>query len=418
MIGLKVGLLLVSSIVALGLAEIAVRVAAGPVPGPSHHQLLCKHDPLLGWSKIPGAQRRYTTREYSIEENINSKGLRAPELPYEKPAGVTRILVLGDSFTEGYTVEFDELFTEVVAERINTPAGPRQQVINAGTGGYSTDQELLFFRSEGHKYRPDLVVLMFVYNDVWYNAKPEYGRGAKPAFELRDGELFLTNTPVPEPAAAAAPTSEPLGNRIKGAISRRSALYRLVRDRVKNDHRLHAAAIWLGLVEAPSAGSVRRTVPEEWTVFQKTRSADVQHAWTMTEALLLALREEVEAAGSSLLVVNVPTRFDLDESWWNLFKRKFGLPSDEWSPSAVTESLRALCARNGIELFDLTPDFRKAIAAGREQAQPLHFPNDGHWTPNGHRLAGELLADYFAKRPSSTEVADPGLGRPPPQPSP
>lgn len=38
---------------------------------------------------------------------MNSKGIRGPEYPYEKPPEEFRILFLGDSYAEGYAVEFE-----------------------------------------------------------------------------------------------------------------------------------------------------------------------------------------------------------------------------------------------------------------------------------------------------------------------
>lgn len=405
-LALKLALLLASSALALLLAEVVVRLVAKPSPNQvEHHRLLCEHDPLLGWRKIPNARKRFRTAEYDVEERINSKGLRGHEYPYDKPREVYRILVLGDSFTEGYTVEFEDVFTEVLARRLNGAAGgKRLQVINAGTGGYSTDQELLFLRSEGHKYGADLVILMFVHNDVWYNAQPKYPRAAKPFFELRDGALVLTNTPLAEaraePAREVVPAS--LGRRIRGAIRMRSALYRFARDRVMNTHWLYRAATRAGLADTPEDASAALAVPDEWEVFRTAPTPAVQAAWTITEALMRALRDDVRAAGGELLVVNVPGSLELYEHRWKAFKAKHGTSDGAWSASEVTERLREVCARNEIELLDLTPTFKTAIQGGRDQREPLFFPIDGHWTANGHRLVGELLAESIGVRHGST----------------
>jgi lysophospholipase L1-like esterase len=411
-VGLRIGIVFVSSLFCLLVAEIALRIFVGPLPGRAHHHLLCEHDPLLGWRKVPNARERYTTSEYSVEEQINSKGLRGPEFSYEKPSDVFRILVLGDSFTEGYSVDLDALFTEVLSRQINrASAGRRYEVINAGTGGYSTDQELLFFRSEGRKYDADLVLLMFVTNDVWYNAQPEYPRAPKPLFQLHDGELVLTNTPVPEPVPIAVADTKsrrpPLRNRVKGALSTRSVLYNFVRDRTKSNYWLYLAAIRMGLAGPPDDSSAPIDVPREWGVFQTVGSAAVGKAWRMTEALLLALHEDARAESGRLVVVNIPRSFDLYEDQWDAFKRKYGVFEGAWSPSAVTDTLREVCDRNQIELLDLTPDFRAAIAAGRDRPDPLFFPIDGHWTASGHQVAGERLAEYVIEHQRLSSPVDP-----------
>ena len=41
------------------------------------------------------------------------------------------------------------------------------EVINAGVGGWGTDQEAIFYLGEGFRYQPDIVLLaFFVRNDV------------------------------------------------------------------------------------------------------------------------------------------------------------------------------------------------------------------------------------------------------------
>jgi lysophospholipase L1-like esterase len=393
----KLCLVLFSSLLALLGAELAVRWLAGPLPSDvGHHQLLCEHDPLLGWRKIPNARKRYTTVEFDVEEHINAKGLRGPEYAYEKNPGLARVLVLGDSFTEGYTVDFEDVFTEVLARRLQqTSTTGGYEVINAGTGGYSTDQELLYFRSEGHRYAPDLIV---VSNDVWYNAQAAYPRASKPLFALRDGELTLTHTPVPKPPpkreVEARPAARTPWGRVKLMLDERSRLYRFIRDRTRNTHWAHAAAIRFGLAEAPASGAI--PLPDGWQILKTNPPESVGKAWELTEALLLALRADVARSGGRLLVVKIPSSFELYERQWKAVRAKHGLAEEEWDPSIATERLRRICARHGIELLNLVPIFASAIADGLDRDEPLYYPLDRHWTASGHRLAGESLADYIA----------------------
>jgi len=136
------------------------------------------YDELLGWKNIPNWKA--TTRGRPL--TINSKGLRDREYPYEKPPGVKRILVLGDSFVWGYGVGDSEIFTEVLERQLQAEGRP-WEVINTGVSGWGTDQEYLFFREEGVKYSPDIVVLAYYFGNDWGNncAEVQYGLG-KPCF--------------------------------------------------------------------------------------------------------------------------------------------------------------------------------------------------------------------------------------------
>jgi hypothetical protein len=135
-------------------------------------------DSYLGWRNIPNWKA--TTRGESL--TINSKGLRDQEYTYERTAGAKRVLVLGDSFTWGYGVSDEEIYTEVL-ERKLAEQGRNWEIINTGVSGYGTDQEYLFFKTEGLKYQPDLVILaLYLYNDPDNNcAEAQYALG-KPVF--------------------------------------------------------------------------------------------------------------------------------------------------------------------------------------------------------------------------------------------
>src|ERR1043166_7044657 len=55
-------------------------------------------DPLTGHGHRPNSQARLM----GVDVRINSKGLREREIPYERTPSTRRILMLGDSFTEGW----------------------------------------------------------------------------------------------------------------------------------------------------------------------------------------------------------------------------------------------------------------------------------------------------------------------------
>ncbi len=155
------------------------------------------YDETLGWRNIPG----WKAATFKRTLTINSLGLRDREYPHAKPEGVFRILVLGDSFTWGYGISDDEIFTELLESDLNR-AGHRVEVLNAGVSGWGTDQELLFLEKEGFNYEPDLVILAFyLYNDPENIAfSRQYGLN-KPLFT--DTNLTLANVPVPKPGTAA-----------------------------------------------------------------------------------------------------------------------------------------------------------------------------------------------------------------------
>jgi hypothetical protein len=148
--------------------------------------------PTRGWALKPGIRDAPAFGEKLL--NSNSRGIRGRrEYSYDRPPGVARILVLGDSFTFGEEVGDDETYSHVLEASLRGA-----EVLNLGVHGYGHDQMLLYLKEEGLRYRPDVVVLGFIADDMERNllAFRDY---VKPRFVLDGERLVLTNSPVPSP---------------------------------------------------------------------------------------------------------------------------------------------------------------------------------------------------------------------------
>ena len=377
-------------------AEWIVRIAGEP-PSGGAAAVLTEYDPLLGWRKIPNATGTLAGREYEITEVINSRGIRGPEYPVEKPAGEHRILALGDSFAEGYTVEFEELFSEQLESRLRRRGHHRTEVINAGTAGYSTDQELLFFEEQGAAYRPDLTILLFYVNDVLYNTRTRYWRGFKPRFVEGGAGLELSNVPVPEPDPGVYPFQVPggtglgaLARRVDGWLGSHSALYRRLRAGIRGTPWLHALTIRWGLA----------AVPLEYRPWSRVGDPDLEEAWRITESLLARLRDAVRTAGSELLVFHVPSRPAVYPEDWHTTKRTYAMDDADWSPEQDAVVLAEICARQRLDCLFPLERFRSEARSLALSGRRLYFVSDDHWTAVGHRLAGAVLAERIERAQS------------------
>ena len=403
------GILMLAALsLVIAAVEVALRIAA-PTESlwANQHKLCCKHDPLLGWTHIPDHTLTFYSNEYEITESFNSRGIRGPEYPLNKDPGEYRILVLGDSFAEGYTVEFEELFSEILKRRLNQ-GNAKIEVINLGVGGYSTDQELLQYRQEAKLYEPDLTLLMFHDNDVWYNAMDRYGpwgRGYKPVFRLKDGELILSNVPVPLPESTPTALVKPRGivtfttNNIKQTISDYSYLYRWLREKVKNSNRLYSLAIAIGVADKSGINlSGKRPVPAEFDVYRRAYSPEAQAAWKVTEALLKKLKEDADLVGSKLLVFHVPMRATIYIQEWARMQEVYEMDDNAWSIEQVNLELSKVLGRQGIEFLNPLDAMRQGADAMANEGKRLYYKQDGHWNVDGHYYAGELLAEYIRDR--------------------
>ncbi|MEM7346732.1 MAG: hypothetical protein AAF485_21015, partial [Chloroflexota bacterium] len=167
-------LVLFGLIFPLLILEIGVRVADLAPPADPNPSIWEAH-PLLGWWHLPHSGGRFHSdyNEFAAEVRINARGLRDREIGYDKPPGTLRVLSLADSFGEALQVNLEDTYHKQLETLLMESTGQPVEVLNAGVGGWGTDQEAVFYVSEGFRYEPDIVLLsFFVRNDVVNNYGP------------------------------------------------------------------------------------------------------------------------------------------------------------------------------------------------------------------------------------------------------
>lgn len=355
--------------------------------------------PYLGWFHAPNHAGMVYSEHHEFEApvRINARGLRDREIGYDKSADGARILVLGDSFVEALQVPLEETFTHQLEGLLSDDEHP-VEVINAGVGGWGTDQEAIFFAVEGFRYQPDVVLLFFFpHNDVLNNYQPlESARmgGAiqKPFFHL-DGTRLITPTLPFEPPPAPHRATPPLlatGEWLNAHV----ALYRLVAPYLREVPVVGPALGRTGILGGMAAFMANDPdVPLIYGVYQARPSPEWLEAWQLTEAIILRLDAEVRSHGAKLgvVIIGAPEQI-YPERWQATLARYPAMADAAWDLDAPNRRLNEFLASAQIAHLDLLPVFRKAAAV--PDAQPLHFLRDGHWTVAGHRLVATTVADF------------------------
>ena len=155
-------------------------------------ETIAQYDPTLGWALKPNLKNKVYYKDSII--NTNSKGIRSPqEFTYERTTPKRRILLIGDSYTMGMEASDNETLTYYLQHLM-----PDAEIINMGVFGYGHDQMLLYWRQEGIKYHPDIVILGYMSCDDKRNMLG-FRSYAKPRFVLQNDKLVLKNEPVPTP---------------------------------------------------------------------------------------------------------------------------------------------------------------------------------------------------------------------------
>ena len=338
-------------------------------------------DPLLGTRHIPGKSGWWTQedREFVVPVQINEQGWRDVPRAVEKPAGATRILVLGDSFSEAMQVPVEQSFPRRLEEELNKGSKRPVEVVNTGISGFGTAGELLLLRRDGARYAPDVVLLAFFPGNDVMNNSPTLEKTLIPAYGP-DGAV--------QKVVSADPQRQPRGFFSK--LLARSKAYQYARRRLVTGH--PDLARRLGLGNAEKTALAGDGIPPGYLVYAPPDAA-WQEAWSHTETLIDATNAQAKAMGSRLAVAVVSSREEVYPEWWDEARQTYpAMQGRTWDVDAPRRRIVELCKARGIPVLELAPVLR-----AQRGGEPLHFHRDGHWTAAGHRIAAESMANFLVK---------------------
>lgn len=355
-VGLNLALLLLSLLLSFTVAETFLRFFR---PQPLQALMVWPDGTLR---HRPSFRYTYVRAEFSHRIAWNAHGMRGPEILQSKSPQVARVIVLGDSFVEGKQVGDDEVLTSVMAAMARDDGVPLE-VINLGVSGVGTAREIHLWEKLGRPLAPDIVVLGFYPNDVRNNAE----RGE---FSIDAGRVTLL---IEERAS-----SNPLA-RARAWLAAHSHLYILIRSGQ------NALDEWL---DPPTA-------IESEDVFARDPPERVRRGWEMTRALLSHLAQSVRETGARLVVVLIPTRFQVDDALWGTHAADLGLDPAAYDLRIPNRELGDWAAAEGVTFLDLLEGFR-----ARNESNSFYYAGDAHWNADGHRLAAQIILEGLSQDPS------------------
>ena len=337
----NLGLALLSLVLALAVCEVLLRVfGAGVLPRPDLYAL----DPDVGKRMRPG----WEGDEFEAPVKVNSKGLRNPETPYEKPEGVYRVLALGDSWTFGFRMNEPDAYPRqlerILNERAAERGDPRHfEVINAGVIGYSTDQEAAWLRVEGWKYQPDLVLVNYYPVNDTHNKLASYQKRAR----ISAVHPWLL-------AIHQAPKKLYLRQFWKGVRRTLKEKFRVAR-----------------------AGGDPKAAAEDWTSDYREGA----RGWEAVRTALADIGAQARLHHDPALVVLLPDAMDLTRY------------SELYHPK-IEPMIKGAVAQAGLDFFDLEPTF--APWQGKEDE--VRFGKLRHPNANGYGVIARAICDEIGRR--------------------
>jgi hypothetical protein len=270
------------------------------------------------------------------------------------------IVLLGDSYVEGWYVDDAETVASRLAARLDVP------IANLGVAGYGTLQELRVLRSDALDRRPQLVVWFFFEGN-----------------DLYDDQSF-ENSRLAEPPSPAETVPHPEGLAAAHGWRERSFTLNALRLLRRWSHPLipNRAPYW---AHRRGETSPRTRIyfadygAVPWTDFEMERWRTARAAFE--EGVALARARDVE-----VVFVYVPTKY-------RVYRDALEIPPDSplagWSAwTRLPRLFSEFCTSNGVRCLDLTEPFREAVLEGAA----IYARTDTHWGPAGHDLAALELA--------------------------
>jgi lysophospholipase L1-like esterase len=370
----RLALLVAAIVVPLCIAEAVLRATAPVRPPPHPIAVVCGACSYV-YKLNP------TRKEVSPQGFVGQKTYVNP-----KPAGVNRLMVLGDSLVFGVGIpSVDRAFPAVLERSLNKAKEGSAEVINTGVPGYTAYNELHLYLDQGRAFTPDVVLVGFCMNDVvdpenhWFSTVPRSQRaGARiPPEAIPNPDYHRTVTVPRDQARMKQATSQ-------GAFRRAlagTALGRIVL----------AQTMSRGVPPPPTATVGGKQWPVDLTG-EDDISIQVLVDYDSPESRWLhgvydQLDKAVTDAGSKLVVLLFPLEYQLEEGY----------------PFKPEEQLLRYCNEKKLRCLDMIPALKKhreeRMFVGKETRPGAPIVRDiWHLSERGHAVAAEEVERYLSEQ--------------------
>lgn len=298
-------------------------------------------DSILGHVLRPESHSIVKTPEYSVEYRINREGMRDEALHKRpKSTDTTRVLLIGDSFTYGEANNYDDIWP-VIFERKILEEGYDADIIKAGVPGFDTTKELQYLKRLYPIYKPDIVVFVFLPNDLF------------------------TNRPLDHNSSTNYNWT--------------------VRARTNKKTQLHSLILFKRLLlEIDYIYSQLYYITPRSQYFIYPMTNQVNNQIELTKNLFLEAAAYCKERNAEFIVVSIPQQFQI------LVKSKYG--SNDIDVDMIDSIFLEYSREAGFlwipTLTDLTDKYN---TTGTDQ----YFRLDGHLNKNGNLIIGNYVSDVF-----------------------
>ena len=383
----NVALVLASLAFSLLLIEVVLRVLGWSFP------IFAQPDPDLGWSFRPGL-RGWATHENTAYLRINRQGFRGED--WRQHADGFRIAVLGDSFVESSNLPEGHALTAVMERNLRTcPAfASGVEVLNLGVSGYGTGQEYALLTRRVAPLHPHMVLVGFYAgNDVANNgsALSAAGQAEKPYFlESPQGSLSVDDS-FRKSAAFRTSVAHDWRKSLINASYLLQAMKQIALGKSVMPDPKPLQAMHIGDLQEPPLFA-----PEYKEMFSAPADETWTSAWSVTERMVLAMRDWARAQGMQfgIIIIPAPVQALPTQELRRTAAAKFGLADLEYPVERIARAADSA----GISFLDL----REALRNEADSKQTFLYGfapryGDGHLNAAGNAVSGGAIARWVCE---------------------
>lgn len=297
----------------------------------------------------PNLNQRFDDEEFNSRYITNCQGYRIDLLSNANDSiKQCDWLFLGDSFTQGAQVNYDEMFSSILYRDF-----PDKVIVNAGMSGAGLYESLNYLRDQGAILHPKRIILQIgAFND-FYNIREREAGWSEYLMEYSDLYRYIQYNLIDNPMLPLGRWTEPFFDNIE-----------------ENS---------------------------KYNIFYKESSREKEADKVAFSDVLAKFKKEADKINAELVVMLIPSKEQISDEMLNEVCNRFDISKEELDMTVTNKITRETCNRLGISLIDLYDCFRQS------EKFPF-FMRDEHLNPDGHKLIASAVKSAFDAEKSKYDV--------------
>lgn len=305
----------------------------------------------------PLLNKTFQDKEFLVQYKTNAQGFRiGAEDDPEVRVKNCDWLFIGDSYTQGAQVEFEDLFTNKLWEYY-----PDKVIVNAGVSGLGIVDEYFYYLNEGKHLNADKVFLQICNFNDFFNVK-ERSAG------FSDYLMHYSNF----------------------------ARFLLYSFKYQNP-----AELPLGRWTEPFYPDIKSNI--DYNIFYMEESDKKKKDLANFVNYFKKFAKEVQSNGAELIVLQIPTKEQTNYKYLSEVIESFNIEPSKLNMTYPNEFLSDLCLSTGVKHIDLLEVFSTSLSS------PF-YDFDEHLNSTGHYLVAEYISRHLKDQKKSQLLSKLNVG--------